>query len=214
MADTIAEFLSTQDLHEGIKRLQQESQERLHPVLTSAKEVGIDILNKNVDKLATLAQFLPDGKIDVPEFLDNPVTRSVLSADNIKFLSNFKSVEKHGDHYTFTAKEPTDYPIEKTIPGTAGALNTKGVHFDQSFSFDLTPDANGHTKISNIHGINVEVKAPIGPTIKSHINEIDIDHDRTGRPQATVKAEVPVVGTTISEKVPFQINPDGSLKIG
>jgi hypothetical protein len=214
MADNVAEFLSTQDVHEGMHRIQQEALERMHPVLTSAKATAAEILNKNVDKLATLSQFLPDGTINVPDYLNNPVARSVLGADNVKFLSNFKSIEKDGDHITFTAKDSTLIPLDLTIPGTLGAMKVKGVRFDNTFSFDLKPDANGHTRISNIQGINVEVAGPIGPPIKSPITEIDIDHDRTGRPQATVNAEVPITHNTISEKVPFQINPDGTLKIG
>jgi hypothetical protein len=195
------------------KEVNQVWEARSNQAVDVLKGAGIQLLNKNIDKIGTLAHFLPDGKINVGDWVNNPLVAGALPEDQLALLRNFDSITKNGDHYNFVAKKDSHYPIEATIPGTGGFLKTENVHFGKEFSFDLKEDGSGHTKIDKIHGIDVGVTTSLGGHISAKINEIDLAHTAGGRPEATVKAVAPIVGP-LTEKVPFEIKPNGTVKLG
>ncbi|CAN5698301.1 hypothetical protein BH10CYA1_BH10CYA1_05120 [soil metagenome] len=197
--------------NEVLSKCQSEAFEALDRFQISGKQAATEMLNQNLSHLGTLSRFLPDGTIKVHDYLSMPGVKEVLGSENCKFLDKFESISKNGHHFTFVSKEGSHVPLNETIPGTGGFLKTSGVNFDRTFSFDCK-DSYGQTKIDHIEGVKVGVTTQFGGHASAKITEIDIASGASGKPEATIKAVAPIVGP-VTERVPFEIMPDGSIKL-
>lgn len=169
-----------------MQAIDQISKGKLSGAVDVAEHYATGQAISNLNDLAAVAQYLPDGKIDPHTLIDGiqSATGHKLSGQEAAFFKGITSISKEGDRIDI--QRDSDFTINKH---SKGFISDESATIGKDLSFNIDND-NGTTNLSDIKGLSVGTNV----TPDANVNSISLAAGKDGSQHLTANIENPMPG--------------------